>query len=293
VDTTLPTVSVVIPYAGSTAHLDVVLTAILETDYPAGLLQIVVVECPAAGRRPEAWSRVAAQMDSRWVRHGRRGFAPASARNAGVAAAGGEIIVGLDGDMVISPGHFLAHAHHHQLGGAVMSLGLRRFIAPPNAAPGQGVFGRLSARSDLPMSTSNRLGHRLDWRGRHVADLCCHAAPYELALGCNAAYPRAAAIEVGGWSSAFDGSFGNEDIEFASRLLRAGCDVLWAPGAQALHLEDDGPPDWKADRRRNFDLACRLIPGFREYRLREGEFGWPTSGAPPDYVPLAASEPNG
>lgn len=272
-DARLPTVSVVVPYAGSRAHLEAVLRAILETEYPADLLQVVVVECPSAARRPVAWRLVAARMDSRWIRDSRTGFSPASARNAGIAAAGGSIIVGLDGDMVTSPGHILAHVRHHQLGGRVVSLGLRRFIALPNRPPGSAVFGRLSGRPDIPTSVSNRFGHRLDWRGRHIVDVSGHAAPYELALGCNTAYPKAAAIEVGGWSTAFDGWFGYEDIEFASRLLQAGCQFAWASGAEALHLEDERSRDWKADRRRNFDLACRLIPGFREYRRTNREVG--------------------
>jgi GT2 family glycosyltransferase len=93
-----------------------------------------------------------------------------------------------------------------------------------------------------------------------------HPAAYELVHGCNMAVRSDDARHVGGWDTAFDGAFGYEDIEFAARLVRHGCEVTWVRGATVLHLEDEGDTSWKASRSVNFERACRVIPGFRLHR---------------------------
>ncbi len=274
--------SIVVPYAGPSEQLAVVLTGISESDYPAELLQVVVVQCPLAGPCPPVWNRLAARVDRRWVRHDRPGFAPAGARNAGIAASDGTIIVSLDGDMVTGPGHVRAHVALQCARGSTASVGLRRFIRLRSPHPTARVFRSLAALPNLDRSGSNRPGHHHDWRGPPIARLSSHPAPYELALGCNLAYPRDVAIAAGGWNTAFDGSFGYEDIEFASRLMRVGCTLVWAASAEALHLEDDRASGWKSDRSRNFELACALIPGFREHRDARSTRSCPTEFATSD-----------
>lgn len=264
----LAEVSVVIPYAGRSDHLEAVLASLLESDYPRARLQVVVVRCPAAEARPAIWSRISHTFSCSWLILDRPGFAPASARNLGVAAADGSIIVGVDGDVVMSPGHIRAHVTEHVRSGCALSFGLRRFIRLSNAVPSSRVFSVLATSVDVAHSTSNRPGNIRDWRAEHISQLARHPAPYELALGCNLAYPRSLAREVGGWSSAFDCAFGYEDIEFAWRLSCAGGPIVCVPAAEALHLEDERDGGWKDKRERNFDLARRLIPGFRDHRRK-------------------------
>ena len=273
----LPSVSVVVPYAGPARYLATVLQAILESDYPKRLLQLVVVECPQSGGQPPIWARVARSLSCSWIHHHGPGFAPASARNAGVVASDGHLIVGLDGDMVVQLATFARMPSTIWPRAARWPSGFDGLSRFPPRSRRRGVFCRLAGELGIQDSASNRIGHVRDWRSSHLRELAVHAAPYELALGCNLAYERAAAVDVGGWSTAFDGFFDYEDIEFASRLSRSGRELIWTKEATALHLEDARARAWKVDRARTSPSRVDLFPVFvstvtaRSGRVRPGE----------------------
>ena len=76
------------------------------------------------------------------------------------------------------------------------------------------------------------------------------------------------AVSLGGFDPAFDGSFGYEDLEFGSRLWRAGVRFVHATRAEVLHQENEAvPSDTKvstaaANRRKLYER----IPELRDAR---------------------------
>ncbi|HWH13201.1 MAG TPA: glycosyltransferase [Miltoncostaeaceae bacterium] len=262
--------SVVIPHGGMRAHLALVLAALAAQRYPASRLQVVVVACPAAEDpgRPLPAPEGLAHLE--WRRFRRPGFAPAGARNVGIRAAEGDLIVSLDDDMVAPPGLVAAHAARHAAG-PVATFGLRRFIrAPGDLLPGPDVHARLAALPDLEGSASNRPGAVRDWRTADAPVVAAHPHPYHLFHGCNLSYGRDLARAVGGWCEQFDGAWGYEDVEFGARLHAAGAVITWVPEALALHLE--GPAGGAAPPRlrrgRNLRLVTARVPGYGEFRHR-------------------------
>lgn len=267
-----PTVSVVIPYGGRARHLEAVLAALAEQAYPTTRLQAVVVRCPAAEDPPPALRVPAGGLDLRWTRLDKTGFAPASARNVGIAAGEGEIIVSIDDDVVAPPWLVASHARWHLADSPVATFGLRRFIRlPEGRVAGPGIHARLAREPAIARSRSNRPGHGSDWRLAHARVIRRHPHPHHCFHGCNVSYRREQALEVGGWNAAFDGAYGYEDVEMGARLHAAGAYLVWVPRATVLHLEEEGPRPGpgRAARQRNLELVCRAVPGYRLFREAE------------------------
>lgn len=266
----VPPVSVVIPFGSLERNLDATLAGLAaQRDAPA--FEVIVVRCPAAEPGEAAIRRWSSAVDVHVARIERRGFAPASARNAGIARASGDVIVSIDDDMVVGP-HFLrTHAAAHGRASApVACIGPRRFVMPPEQPVGLDVFAQVCAHADLPQSASNRVGARSDWRLAEADDLDRHPHPYHCFLGCNASYRRADALAVGGWDEAFDGAYGYEDVAFGFRLHEAGVRLMWLADACGLHLEDVRPSAWKAMRAGNLGRVCEMVPGYADFRSAAG-----------------------
>jgi glycosyltransferase involved in cell wall biosynthesis len=118
----------------------------------------------------------------------------ARARNLGAGAARGRWILFLDDDIVVPPGLLQAHLDVLRLGREV------------------GTIGRVETE---PALIDGPLFHYLDSRG--VARLPEGPAPGRYFVTQNAAVPRRAFLEVGGFDEGFSG-YGFEDMEVAFRL---------------------------------------------------------------------------
>ena len=93
-----PSVSVVVPTYNRSAQLADTLASLVEQDYPAGRLEIIVVDNASTDRTPEVARQIQARsrFPVRYVREMKRG-APV-ARNRGLAEAQGEIVAFIDSD---------------------------------------------------------------------------------------------------------------------------------------------------------------------------------------------------
>ena len=268
-----PDVTVLIPWGGSRRHLAATLWGLAGQRLGGTRMEVVVIRCPSAEGRGGPVEVPARRLAVRWTGFERPGFAPAGARNRGLAAARGDLVVSLDDDMVVPPWFVAAHLRRHRAG-RVATFGLRRFIQLPDGdgdgAAGPGIHGRLAARPDVPASASNRPGHRADWRAAEAPVVHVHPHPYHLFHGCNIAYRRADAERAGGWCEDFDGAYGYEDVDFGARLHAAGAAITWVPAAGALHLEGDAAVAVarKADRSANLRLVSARVPGYGEFRHR-------------------------
>jgi glycosyltransferase involved in cell wall biosynthesis len=206
----------------------------------------------------------------------RRGYRLATARNTGIRAASGSMIILIDFDTVLDESFVSAHMFHQRSVGDRVTFGLRRFVDLAEASPDLIRAGavKLDALPDVA-SISNRL-RPVDKRLPELMLLPHHPFPCNLCHGCNLAFRRRLAIEVGLFDEAFNGHSNYEDIEFAHRMWKAGAHIIYVSAATVYHQEND-IVDYK---KRLQGMAVNLpklydrVPGLRDFREKFEELQW-------------------
>jgi glycosyltransferase involved in cell wall biosynthesis len=194
----LPFVSVVVPTADRRAVVEECLERVLRQDYPADRYEVVVVDDGSRDDTAQAVRRLAADRrgpDVRCERRERRG--PGAARNAGVAAARGELVCFLDDDALAPAGWLRA-----------LVAGARRH--PDAAGLGGPVRPRLEQRPPRTCAGHELAGMSLD---PGPAD-----AEVDELWGCNMALRRHAAA-AGGFDERLRVA---EDWDWGRRVRAAG-----------------------------------------------------------------------
>ena len=204
----------------------------------------------------------------------------AQARNAGIAATVGEILLTLDDDMEAEPRMLLEHDRAHRAGVDV-------------------VLGDLPIHPDSP---SNMLSWGVgEWARLRCERLSAPGAEVRLddLLTGQLSISRRAFEAVGGFDAGFTrgGAFGGEDLDFGYRLLKTGFEIVFDPAAISYQYYDVGPERYLrrareagwADAelaRKHPELASRMQagPSFKTRRSR-----WLLT--PFVYAPSALSRP--
>lgn len=169
------------------------------------------------------------------------GSGPAAARNRGSAGATEDILVFLDDDMRVGPEFVAAHLDAHA----------RR--------PGSLVLGAMPVHPDSPPSFLTEGLAR--WAARRDAALAVPgAAPgFEEVLTGNLSVSRETFERLGGFDRRFtdEGAFGDEDLEFGWRAVRAGVPIVFEPRAVAAQCFD------KRFRAVADDIRCGAVADVR------------------------------
>jgi glycosyltransferase involved in cell wall biosynthesis len=202
-----PKATVVVPTYGRPDLMGAAVRSVLAQKAPFAF-EVVVVD---DGGTPAAGPTVEALGDPRALVVTQPNGGPASARNAGLRAARGEVVVFLDDDCTANPGWLAAGVQGFE-DGVVMVQGP---VAPPRPA------------SPLEF-------HFIE-TGRHRHD-----------FSCNMFVLRDAALGVGGFDEAFRFAAG-EDFDFALKLQAIG-DIRYVDGASITHALL--PIAWGKRRRR-------------------------------------------
>ncbi len=142
---------------------------------------------------------------------------PAAARDRGIHAARGAIVVVVDDDMQLAPGFLAAHLRLHE-GGRRVVLG---HIRPAPEIARMPLFERFHAEMLARFVQGARAG-ALRLRGTHV----CTG---------NVSFPRADYLALGGFDRAFDRS---EDAELGLRFEQAGLELVFSEEAFTVHRSD-------------------------------------------------------
>jgi GT2 family glycosyltransferase len=199
-----PFISVVVPVRNGEAHLRDCLVSLSRLEYPGERHEIVVVDNGSRDRT----GAIARELGIRCVHEADPGVG--NARNAGVAAARGELVAFLDCDCRASTGWLGEIAAAFADGGAAAVAGEIVSMPPRGAAE------RYAARRKPFWQEWTRLG-------RGAVHL----------VGANCAVRRGALAEVGGFDPRVRWS--SEDIDLSLRLRRAGFEIRHATRALVFH----------------------------------------------------------
>ena len=221
---TTPAVSVVIPTYQRRESVQRAIEALAgQTLAPDAYEVVVSIDGSDDGTREMLEAlRVGFPLRSLW--HPNRGRA--AARNAGVDAARGSLVLFLDDDMVATPGLLAAHLEAH-----TSSHGHPAMRAVIGSAPIV-----TSPPSPLTLYLAARFQERLDTLARPG-----RVPRFNEAYTGNLSLARATLLEVGGFDESFQ-AYGHEDYEFALRLIKAGGELRFSPAAVAYqHQSKDFP----------------------------------------------------
>ncbi|HEV7179481.1 MAG TPA: glycosyltransferase, partial [Candidatus Baltobacteraceae bacterium] len=188
------------------------------TDGTAGFLAAVAADHPQVRHLPNAYT-------------GR-----AMARNAGIAAAQGDVVLFNDSDILASPDLLRRHLEHHRTQQNIAVVGWEVQVKDLDDY----AFKRdhFDARGSLHKPTRTQL-------------------PWLYFLTGNASVRRNDLLSVGCFDESFTG-YGHEDLELGYRLQKAGIRILYEPKAVNYHCQDV-PHD---DQKEKMKLAGRSTARF-------------------------------
>jgi glycosyltransferase involved in cell wall biosynthesis/peptidoglycan/xylan/chitin deacetylase (PgdA/CDA1 family) len=151
----------------------------------------------------------------------------AAARNAGAAAASGEVLLFLDDDMEAHPALLTEHDRSLRRGAELVLGDLPLHPDSPANVLSAGVESWARSRRERLAADPNRV-------------------PLEDLLTGQMSIPRQTFERIGGFDADFTrgGLFGGEDLDFGYRVLKAGCGVEFNPGAVSYQYFDVDPGDF-------------------------------------------------
>lgn len=207
-------ISVVVPTFGRRELVAVTLRSLAAQD-GAPPFEVLLVDDGADPGLSEWVAGLGVGIDVR-VLHHERNRGRAAARNTGIAAARGDVVVFLDSDMRVSARFLAAHASLHD-------------------GPDVVVLGHIVTAREIPRSAWVAY---TDSRGVHkVAPGATIPARYFMTGNSSVAAPLLA--KAGGFDEEFD-EYGGEDTEMGYRLERFGGRFRHAPDAISEHLDLHG-----------------------------------------------------
>ncbi|WP_147263064.1 glycosyltransferase [Geodermatophilus sp. TF02-6] len=235
-----PSVSVVVCAYDEERYLADCLDSLRAVDYPG--LEVIVCDDGST----DGTAEIAARYPFRLLPLDHGGLS--AARNAGLAAASGEIVAYLDADARCDPDW----PYHLALS---MEDGVAATGGPNFPVPGAGFQERVvSASPGGPVQVLVA-----DDRAEHVA-------------GCNMAFRREILAGLGGFDPAYTSA--GDDVDVCWRLLDAGHEIGFAHAAQVWHHRRDTVARYLRQQR-NYGRSERMVSGRHAERFnRLGQARW-------------------
>lgn len=268
------TVTIVIPFYKGLNILRKTFVSLSVQTYPKDLYELIVVEDGSPKDTKSLINDIKAQISIRRIRQSRQGYRIASARNLGIRNASGEIIVLIDFDVVCPPTFIESHLKWFHISNKIATFGIRKFVDLNNVSPDE--ISLLSIKDlkifqEIP-SSSNK--YRIsDKRIPEIKYIKIHPHPYNCFHGCNVAFKRQQAINVGLFDEDFNQRPNYEDLEFGYRLWTSGCYIIYVPNAMVLHQENDIVSYEEKVRggKINRIKLYQKVPGLKRFRQSIGQ----------------------
>jgi glycosyltransferase involved in cell wall biosynthesis len=233
--------SIVIPTYNRVSILPNVLDSVRRARGPKSF-EIIICDDGSTQDVSGSLDQCARDLPIVYLRQERRGARRASARNLGLRAARGDVILFIDDDVVFSRDfiseHMKAHASTSQ---PKLVFGFRHRVT---SLPG--------GKDHLPLLVGVPNDHRVDFIGPRGQQLPSHATPWFYCYSCN--------FSTSGRQRdiTFDESFvewGYEDLDFAYQYWKSGAQIICAPDAVVLHLDQSEISDPYENRKRGLPAA--------------------------------------
>ncbi len=217
-----PEISVVVPTYNRLDTLAHVIPTLLAQDLPPSSFEVLVCDSNSNDGTAEYLAGVHAEHPN--IRHLPGAYTGrAMARNAGIDAAQGEVVLFNDSDILASPDLLSRHLRHHRERTDIAVVGLE--VQVKDLEDYAYKREHPEARGFLHKSTRKTL-------------------PWLYFLTGNASVRRADLLRVGKFDEDFTG-YGHEDLELGYRLQRAGITILYEPNAINYHCQDVPHEDQK------------------------------------------------
>jgi glycosyltransferase involved in cell wall biosynthesis len=224
-------VSVVTPTHGRRPLVERTLRS-LEAQRGGGEFEVVVVDDGADPGLGEHLAALGLRIELRVV-HLPENRGRSAARNAGIAASRGDVVVFLDSDMEVVDGFVAAHRSAHE-GPDTVALG--NIVTAPEVGGGAFV-DYIDSRGVKKVAPGEPIPPRYFMTG-------------------NSSVSRAMLARAGGFDEEFD-EYGGEDTEFGYRLGAHGGRFRYAEGAVSYHLDLNSVPEMARRLRR---YGERMLP---------------------------------
>jgi GT2 family glycosyltransferase len=197
-----PQVSVVVPAYNAEASLGACLESLARVDYPG--YEVIVVDDGSTDRT----AKIARTAGVKLLSQPHQGLS--AARNAGLAAARGEIVAFIDADAAADRDWLYHLVETMRRRGAAAASG-PNFPPVPASLIGAAIAAAPGQPREVRASDDC------------LAQLC----------GCNMAVDKAAAESLGGFDPLFTAA--GDDVDFSWRLLKTGAIIAHAAGAVVVH----------------------------------------------------------
>ena len=225
-NSSLPDVSVVIPTYNRLETLELVMPTLLAQSLAPSQYELLVCDSNSTDGTAEYLAGVSRNRDG--VRHVAGPFSGrAAARNAGIAAARGEIVLFNDSDILASPDLLAVHLQHHRELTGVAVVGLE--VQVKDIADYEYKRDHPEARGHLHPPSRKKLSWLYFLTG-------------------NASVRLDDLLRAGCFDESFTG-YGHEDLELGYRLQRLGIEILYEPRAVNYHCQDVPYEDQKEKMR--------------------------------------------
>ncbi len=191
------------------------------------LARVVVCDDGSSDHTRDVVAAFEERLSLRYEHQEDLGFRAGQARNMGVRAAVGDVVIFVDDDVLLRPDFVERHlqAHRAQDRPCVV-LGFRHRT--------EGFAGTIPSWEEIVSAErDDRVG---DLRGAEVHD---HPHPWIFVYSCNFSIRLGPEVY---FDEGFEG-WGMEDTELGYRLHRAGYRIVAEPDARVLHVEDPTPRD--------------------------------------------------
>jgi glycosyltransferase involved in cell wall biosynthesis len=232
-------ITVVIPTYNRRALLRAAVDSLRQQTFPAERYEIVIVSDGSTDGSDDDYATPLAAPITRLVRQAKQGFGLARARNNGLRAAHGRLVMYFDDDMVADAQLVEAHVSAHT-----------RF--DDHVA----ICGQVRLAPELPQTPFCQIV---------LGDICRLFADnpdesrflsYAMALSWQTSFVRTELERLGGYDETFQ-CYGWEDIEFSYRAAQKEMRFYYEPGAISFHNDQRNTLEAHAQRLRN---SAKMAP---------------------------------
>jgi GT2 family glycosyltransferase len=228
-------VSVVVPTYNRVEMLQRVIPTLLAQDLPRDRFEVLVCDSNSSDGTASYLASIAAEVPN--VQHLPGPYSGrAAARNAGIAAAKGEIVLFNDADILASEDLLSQHLDRHRRRAGIAVVGWE--VQVKNLE--DYVYKRDHPHARGRLHPPGR--KRLSWL---------------YFLTGNASVARGDLLRVGCFDESFTG-YGHEDLELGYRLRQAGIEIVYEPKAVSYHCQDVT----HGDQKQKMKLAGRSTARF-------------------------------